>query len=149
MGCTRPSGFNVLYLFGNNNPNKGLEVAMAVPVGSWEQMGASHAPCRHNPGPGVLFLSPSPALPYPSPKQLPQWPAYLAARSGSPWTWGSHTENHHQGDLKSRYMWPLGIGIESKASHLLGTHCTTVHHPHPGFSHFVLFPNLTFYVCLF
>lgn len=66
------SGFNVLYLFGDSNLNKGLEMAMAVPVKQ-----TSHSlsmvqvleswPCHRMPD-----------LPYSRAKQLPQV-AYILA----------------------------------------------------------------------
>lgn len=125
LGCTRPSGFNVLYLFGNNNPNKGLEMAVAVPVGSWEQMGASHSPCRHDPGPAssVPVTEASSALCRPraaTPVACVPSSSLVGAHEG-----GRVTLRPAVGERR----YPRPSGIDSKASHLLGKRCTAGYTP--------------------
>lgn len=112
MHETLISGFNVLYLFGDNNLNKGLEMAKAVPV---DPTGASHSLSVVQ----VLGSCPChlmPHLPYSSAEQLPQM-AYI---SSSPLTGvyqhgGATVEICDHRDLKSIHVSFWELGIEPKA----------------------------------
>lgn len=71
-GARDPLGLMYYIYLGIATPIKGWKWLRLCLLGSWEWMGASHSPCRHDSGPGVLFLSLRSALPYPSPKQPPR-----------------------------------------------------------------------------
>lgn len=107
------SGFNVLYLFGDSNLNKGLETAMAVCAGEADVPFAVHAT-----GPGVLALSSGVRSALLKSKAATQVACILAdiwwGWEGTS-TWETKAEICHQGDLKSIRVAFWGLEIEPTA----------------------------------